>query len=151
VNPFGFVIPIAIYLAGGRTTFWALTKADWPKSTSWSCGGLDHTHRYHGCTRQRDLDKSRDQRIGLAYLWPAVLPLVITAIVIAFTGIGVHAIITKPITTPAERRERRLRLEREVERAEAEHEKAKAVQAAAQMAAAAQLGVRLPGADPEVR
>lgn len=133
----GFIISTLVYLAGGRTTFWALTRADFPKSESWSCGIIAseyHHHNYNGCTRGRDLAKSRDRRVGLAYLWPVVLPVVLAFFIVTAVAVGTHKIITEPMRTPAERRERRLALERQVAAAEAEDEKAKALQAAAQTA-----------------
>ena len=55
-----------------------------------------------------------------AYFWPVVTVAMAVVLLAAFSGFGVHAIVTKPITTPAERRERRLRLEADVRAAEVE-------------------------------
>lgn len=134
-----YVYVLIAYLIGGRTTFWILTKEDWPKSQSWSCGQCSseyHHHAYNGCTQHRDLAKSRRWRVALAYLWWIVLPALICFYVVGGTALVVHKIITEPITTPAERRERRLNLERQVAAAEAEDEKAKALQTAASVQAA---------------
>lgn len=129
------LILIAAYLVFARLTFWLLTRADWPKSTRWTCGRVEtdsynggHSHKNSGCKNVRDLATSRRRRTALAYFWPAVLPVLVVFFTVAGVILGAHFAVTGPMTTHAEREERRLKLEQEVATAETEEAKARAEQ-----------------------
>jgi hypothetical protein len=138
--PIEAVVLFFIYLAGARATFWALSRADWPKTMLWTCGKdasdhHSHTDRSYGrepCIQKRDFPTSRLRREVTAYAWPVVGSVMAVVVLVALWCKGVHLIVTEPITTSHERRERRMELENQVSIAEAADKRAEAEQTAAQ-------------------
>lgn len=101
------------YLTGARAMFWLLTRMDQPRLTK-----MVHSH-YQATHPERDLDKSRNARVLMAYGW---LPLVIATTLVTI-ALGTYQYVTKPMVTPAEHAERKRRKRAEVEQAVADAER----------------------------
>ena len=110
-----YFIPVYIlaYFTGARAMFSLLVHADQPRITK-----VVHSH-HQPAHEERDLDLSRNWRVGMAFLW---VPLIIVTVAV-IAGLGTYKYVTKPMVTPAERHERNLRKRAEVERAVADAER----------------------------
>lgn len=111
-----WLIPVYIlaYFTGARSMFWLLTRMDQPQLMH-----IVHDH-YSPSREVVDLDKSRNARVAMSFLW---VPLIIV-VTILVTALGVYTYVTKPMVTPAEHAERKRRKSAELDRAvkQAEHE-----------------------------
>lgn len=121
------VTGLVVWLIGARTTFWGLTRSDQPRSKTCRNPYQGHSHsNFDACTLVRDLDKSRTRRVIAAYCWPTLVAFTVVMAVGWLVTVGSYTVITKPMTTPAERTDRRLTLENSVALAEKEDAQVKA-------------------------
>jgi hypothetical protein len=107
-----------VYLLAARGTFWYLTSLDWPHQAKKECINHSQHASYTRCTYRevQDIKENRNNRVLFSYLFPFFAIVWVLCII----AIGTYKVVTVPIATPAERREKRLELERDVDKAEAE-------------------------------